>query len=79
MSDGERLYLSRCTSCHRTYAPGEFTAEQWATEVAKMERLKKVTLTAGERSLLLGWLGAEAAGMPGTPAAPPAPGAAHGL
>ena len=64
LSDGERLYLSRCTSCHRTYEPGERSPEQWTAVVAKMERLKKVRLRPEERSLLLGWLG-------GTPASPP--------
>ena len=57
LSDGERLYLSRCTSCHRTYEPGELSPAQWTAVVAKMERLKKVRLRPEERSLLLGWLG----------------------
>ena len=71
LSDGERLYLARCTSCHRTYAPGEFGPQVWADEVAKMERLKKVTLDPGERALLLGWLaGSLAAREPGPRAAP---------
>jgi hypothetical protein len=66
LSDGERLYLSRCTSCHRTYEPGELSPQQWGAVVAKMERLKKVRLRPEERSLLLGWLG----GMGATPSAP---------
>ena len=67
LSDGERLYLSRCTSCHRTYEPGELSPEQWTTVVAKMERLKKVRLRPEERLLLLGWLG----GAPAMPAGAP--------
>ena len=61
MSAGARLYLSRCTSCHRTYQPGEYTPEQWTAVVAKMERLKKVRLQVEERALLLGWLGGKQA------------------
>jgi cytochrome c5 len=56
LADGERLYLSRCTSCHRTYEPPELTGAQWGEAVAKMERLKKVRLSGEERALLLGWL-----------------------
>ena len=76
MSDGERLYLARCTSCHRTYEPGEFTPAGWAKEVAKMERLKKVTLDPGERALLLGWLaGPQAQAEPVLSASPQGSGA----
>ena len=69
MSDGERLYLARCTACHRTYEPGEFTPQAWAKEVAKMERLKKVTLEPAERALVLGFLGGAAAAEAPAPAA----------
>ena len=69
LSDGERLYLSRCTSCHRTFEPGELSAEQWTAVIAKMERLKKVRLRPEERTLLLGWLGSTARTGPGTPSA----------
>jgi len=67
MSDGERMYLAKCTSCHRVYEPAEETPAQWAKEVDKMEALKKVTLSAEERAQILQYLSGDAR------LAPPAP------
>jgi len=30
MGEGERLYLSKCTSCHRPVAPESRTPDQWS-------------------------------------------------
>ncbi|MBS2021402.1 MAG: hypothetical protein JST92_03265 [Deltaproteobacteria bacterium] len=62
-SDGERLYLSRCTSCHAAYEPRDYTANEWDHAVAKMIDLKKVELSEGDRALILSYLlGTEQAG-----------------
>ena len=70
LSDGERLYLVRCTGCHAAYEPGERTPEEWTGAVAKMERWKKVTLSDEDRALILGYLSGVAAGTTGAAAAP---------
>src|SRR5205814_541320 len=41
MSEGERTYCAKCTSCHRVYEPHDQTAEQWVRTLDKMEALKK--------------------------------------
>jgi mono/diheme cytochrome c family protein len=56
MSDGERLYRAKCTSCHRVYEPAEQTPSQWAATLDKMQALKKVTLTPEERAQILQYL-----------------------
>jgi len=71
LSDGERVYLARCTACHAAYEPEERSPAEWTAAVAKMERWKKVTLTPGDRSLILGYLTGSAPSAP--PAAAPAP------
>ena len=66
MSDGERTYRAKCTSCHRVYEPAEETPAQWVKEVDKMEALKKVTLSSEERAQILQYLSGDA-----RPALPP--------
>jgi hypothetical protein len=56
MSDGERMYLAKCTSCHDAYAPGQYRPAEWAKMVGGMEAEKKVTLSGEERALILGYL-----------------------
>ena len=56
MSDGERMYLAKCTSCHNAYAPGEYRPAEWPKKVAAMEAAKKVTLAQEERALILMFL-----------------------
>jgi hypothetical protein len=68
MSDGERMYRAKCTSCHRAYEPSEETPAQWVKTVDYMEALKKVKLTAGERAQILQYLSGD-----------PQPGAAQRL
>ncbi len=69
ISDGERLYTERCTGCHAAYEPHERQPAEWEAAVAKMERWKKVTLSEGERSLILGYLTGAPALAESSPAA----------
>ena len=55
MSDGERLYAAKCTSCH-SYEPHDYKPGQWRTAVAEMEHEKKVTLSPEQRELILAFL-----------------------
>ena len=63
MSDGERMYLGKCTSCHSAYEPASRTPKGWADAIDEMEAKKKVHLDQGERALILSYLG-------GNPTAP---------
>ena len=56
MSDGRRMYLSKCTACHSEYAPSTYTPEQWQAALDEMEKLKRVHLSPEERSLILSYL-----------------------
>ena len=54
MSEGERLYRAKCTSCHRIYEPGE--RKDWPAVLDKMEAEKKVHLSPEDRAEILGFL-----------------------
>ena len=54
MSEEERLYRSKCTSCHRVYEPAE--RRDWPQVLDKMEAEKKVRLSAEERAQILAFL-----------------------
>lgn len=56
MSDGQRLYLEKCTSCHDAYEPHEFTPDKWRESVKEMEDDGRVALSAEDRAVLLGYL-----------------------
>jgi mono/diheme cytochrome c family protein len=73
VSDGERLYLARCTACHAAYDPRERTADEWAAAVAKMERWKKVSLSNDERALILSYLDGTEPKLPAPVAGPASP------
>lgn len=60
-SEGERLYLARCTKCHAAYEPGQRTPAQWQEAVENMEMQGKVDLSPGDRALILGYLAGAAA------------------
>ena len=64
MSDGKRLYLAKCTSCHAAYEPAVHSPEVWRANVDKMEGLKKVHLSPEERAEILQYLTGDAAGRP---------------
>lgn len=54
----ERLYRSKCSACHRAYAPDTLTRGRWAEVMQKMAG--KAHLDDGERTRLLAWLQANA-------------------
>ena len=59
-SPGAQLYAQRCTSCHRSYAPGSMKFEMWKLSVQRMQgemaRHGLPPLTAAEEALLLDYL-----------------------
>jgi cytochrome c553 len=54
LSQEERLYRSKCTSCHRAYEPGE--RKDWPKVIDKMEAERKTRLTDEERAQILVFL-----------------------
>jgi hypothetical protein len=54
LSEEERLYRAKCTSCHRAYAPGE--RKDWPAVLDKMQAEKKTHLTEEERAQILTFL-----------------------
>jgi hypothetical protein len=58
MSEEERAYRAKCTSCHRPYAPGE--RKDWPQVLDKMEAEKKTRLTPEERARILSFLQGDA-------------------
>jgi hypothetical protein len=67
MTEEERTYRAKCTSCHRVYQPAEETPQQWAATLDKMVALKKVTLTPEERAQILQYLARDAQIQPQSP------------
>ena len=62
LSDGERTYLAKCTSCHAAYEPSERTPRKWVDAIDEMEARKKVHLQPAERALILTYLTGDPAG-----------------
>jgi hypothetical protein len=60
LSEEERLYRSKCTSCHRAYEPGE--RKDWPKILDKMQAEKKTRLTEEERAQILSFLQGPGAG-----------------
>jgi len=56
LTDGERLYRAKCTSCHRTYEPEDYAAQRWPIIVAQMEKARRVHLSDEQRAIILGYL-----------------------
>lgn len=56
MTEGQRLYLAKCTSCHSAWEPAKHTPQEWRKNVEEMEEAKKLTLTAEERAEILRYL-----------------------
>ena len=54
LSQEERLYRSKCTSCHRAYDPGE--RKDWPRVIDKMQAERKTRLTEEERAQILVFL-----------------------
>lgn len=53
---GRRLYVDKCSGCHALIPVDRFDAARWEAEVAEMFKLKKVTLSGGDREQLLRYL-----------------------
>ena len=56
MSDGQRLYLAKCTSCHDAYEPHDYTPRQWRNAIREMEADKRIHLAQADRSAILIYL-----------------------
>ncbi len=54
----ERLYRSKCSACHRAYAPSSRDAAAWAAVLEKMA--PRARLSADDRARVLGSLQANA-------------------
>lgn len=68
-SPGARLYATRCTGCHRLYAPGVMTGAMWKITMARMQgelaRRGLPTLSADDQALLLDYLDQHSTGREG--------------
>jgi mono/diheme cytochrome c family protein len=65
MSDGERLYLTKCTSCHSAYQPSDYPPKAWLAAMDDMEKQKRVHLSQEERAMILQYLTGAPDGKPG--------------
>lgn len=54
LSEEERLYRAKCTSCHRAFAPGQ--RKDWPAVLDKMQAEKKTHLAPEERAQILQFL-----------------------
>jgi hypothetical protein len=43
LSDGRKLYVDRCGSCHNLYLPAQYTESEWEKNVEEMQVKAKVT------------------------------------
>jgi hypothetical protein len=50
----KKIYVSKCTRCHRSYDPTEYGQEEWQLWMAKM--IKKSKLKPGQEKLLSRYL-----------------------
>jgi len=73
MSDGERLYLTKCTSCHSAYQPSEYPPKAWLAAMDEMEKQKRVHLSQEERAMILQYLTGAPDGKPQERVVPPGP------
>lgn len=55
MSEGERLYRSKCSSCHSTIEPERFGKEQWREHIDRFGK----KMTAEEKDTVLEYLTGE--------------------
>jgi hypothetical protein len=53
---GRQLYINKCSGCHSLIPVDKFDDARWTAEVEEMVKLKKVRLTAEDRSQLLLYL-----------------------
>ena len=66
-SAGAQLYATRCSGCHRLYAPGSMTAPMWQVSVTRMQgelaRRGVAPLTPDEETTLLAYLAQHSLGQ----------------
>jgi mono/diheme cytochrome c family protein len=66
-SAGAQLYATRCSGCHRLYAPGSMTAPMWQVSVTRMQgelvRRGVAPLTRDEETTLLAYLAQHSLGQ----------------
>ena len=43
MQEGYKLYLSKCSACHRLHDPAEFTSQKWEPILIKMYVKAKIS------------------------------------
>jgi len=55
---GRQIYVSKCSGCHSLLPVDRFDAARWTEEVAEMQKLKKVRLSADDQARLLQYLAA---------------------
>jgi mono/diheme cytochrome c family protein len=56
MSDGERLYLDKCTACHQAYEPHQYSPTRWIAAIDQMQSDGRIVLTDEERAEILGYV-----------------------
>lgn len=54
LQHGRTLYIRKCSGCHNLYTPTAFTEQEWAKEVAEMQ--KKAKINDEERETILRYL-----------------------
>lgn len=61
LTEGRRLFVSRCTDCHTLVPPSEVAPEDWPEEVDRMVRKKAMSLSPRQRERLKHYLMAASA------------------
>lgn len=56
LSQGRRLYVSRCGSCHTLKRPAELTPERWQEEVTDMRAKNGVHLSEADARAIIRYL-----------------------
>lgn len=64
MTDGQRMYLAKCTACHSAYEPSEYPPKAWVAAIDEMEQKKRIHLSPAERALILEYLTGSPSGTP---------------
>ncbi len=54
LTEGRRLYIKQCGSCHNLYTPQTFSEEKWTSEMVEMKEEAKIS--DGEAALILKYL-----------------------
>jgi mono/diheme cytochrome c family protein len=54
LSEGRKLYMDHCGSCHNLYLPHRFNATEWEKNVGEMQEKSKIT--DNEKARILSYL-----------------------